>query len=306
METSYCLLADVLRRFDPTIDPTDLDNDDLLGLNSLEKAEAAIENKTNEFENKTRHAFRTQRVGSPGYPESYEYHGERYEKFRRGVKVYLNHRHVLPLDSQKGDAFEVRVGRFNWRDLTDEVDSRYNANYEKGWIRVYAGFRTPARWNREIEDRNIRISYRYGSLGGNRERGGQTTLSTAVSDTDTTFEVTEAARLPNHALVSVGGTEYARYSSLDYGADELTGVSRGVRNTEATSHPAGTVVHYVPVDVREAVAAGVAAELTAYDDWTNIIVESGDSMRMRDKHEMWTNEFEQTTARHSEVRMIGF
>jgi len=303
MNTPYCLFEDVLRRFDPTTDPSDFEQE-LQSRNPKQKYEAAIENKSNEFEQKTGHAWRETRVGSPDAEETYEYHGEDYDKFRRGVKVWLDHREVLPLDPDKGDSLEVRTGRNNWRDVTDQAGDRYGANYPEGWIRIYAGFRTPARWNREIEDRNIRVSYRYGSLGGDRGRGGETRLSGSVDDSGGVLPVEDASRLPAHGLVTLGGSEYARFSGADHGAEELTGVSRGVRATDAQAHDAGDTVHYCPLPVREAVAAGVACEMITYDDWTDILVDADAGLSHSDKREQWNKEFEREAARRAEAHMV--
>lgn len=299
----YCLVEDVLRRFDPTLDRSDLDTNEFVPNDGLAKVESAIQSLSDEFDQDTGHAFRETRVGSPGAEATYETHGVDHEKYRRGVKVWLDHREVLPLDYDAGDRLEIRTGRRSWRDLTQQEDVRWNANYETGWIRIHSGFRTPTKWNREIRDKNIRITYRYGALGGDRDRGGETTLDGDIDDSENPT-VEDPSRLPHRGVVSVGGDEYVEYQSLDYDTGELSGVTRGDKATTASAHDSGEVVHYCPAAVTEAVADAVAAEMVTYDDWVDRLVDSDKGLRHKEKIDQWTERFEKEKARRAEAHIV--
>jgi len=304
MRSAYCLPVDVLRRFDPTLTADDFESDKYAGSGDMAMLEAEIEDASDEFEEKTGHAFREVRVGSPGTPETYEQHGVDREKFRHGVKVYLDHRHVLPLDPSEGDALEIRIGRHRWRDITDGEGVRWSADYPTGWIRIHSGFRTPRRWNRETMDKNIRVSYRYGALGGDRGQGGETVLASQTAASETAVAVEDVSRLPRSGLVAVGGSEYVRYNGLDYPANEIEVSARGVRGTDAAEHGASERVHYCPTSIRSAVAAKAAARLVEKDNFVADLPTPDDSVSNSDKIESWTEEFEREAARHAEAHII--
>lgn len=303
-DTLYCHPVDPMRRVDPTLSMSDLDSNDYIGEDDVEKVQARIEGVTDDFEQKTGHAFRETRVGSPGTDATYEAHGVSFQRYRTGVKVWLQHRDVVPFDRSKGDRLLVRTSRKNWKDLTNDQGTRWNANWEDGWIRIHSGYRYPTRWNRELRDHNVRVCYRYGALGGARERGGQAALSSDAGTSVSTISIDDASRLPPRGLVLVSGSEYVRYSSLDYDANEITDAERGVRATAQASHSSGATVHYVPPSVREAVAARTAVEMVQYDDWVDRLVETGEGVRPSDKIESWEKEYEQALGRHSEATAL--
>lgn len=298
----YCHPADVLRRFDPKLTVADLENDSFIGERDLQKVVARIEQAGEEFETATGHAFRETRVGSPGTPQTFEQHGVDRQKYRSGIKVFLDHRHVVPIDPSAGDKIEVRIGRDNWRDITGREGDRWTADYTQGWMRVHARFNTSVRWQKDLRENNFRISYRYGALGGDDARGGETTLDGQVDDAENPT-VGDPSRLPARGTVLVGNEEYVRYGGLDYDTGELTGVSRGRRATDPASHADGTVVHYCPVSVREAVADHAATELVRYDDFVDQIGQ-GEGVKPSTKIEQWEANFENAKAKHSEARSL--
>ena len=303
----YCHIIDVLRRFDPTLTVSELGDDtsSFVGPDGVQKVEARIQEAGDEFENKTGHAMRERRVGAPGRPDTYEQHGIKRHTFRSGAKVWLEHRHVLPIDPAEGDAIEVRVGRDNWRDITGNEGPRWNADYVDGWIRLHSRWQATNRWQKDLREHNIRITYRYGSLGGDRGRGGETVLSDDVDDFSAPT-VENPGRLPPRGTVLVGGAEdgeYVQYGGIDYNTGQLERFSRGERATSASARDGGTLVHYCPLSVRSAVADKTAVELLTYDDFTNQIGES-DNISPSNKVEGWNENFEKALQKHSEARSM--
>lgn len=298
----YCHPADVLRRFDPTLSVADLEDDAFIGNGDYQKVVARVEQAGEEFETATGHAFRETRVGSRGVPQTYEQHGVDRQTYRSGIKVFLDHRHVLPIDASEGDAVEVRTGRDNWRDITDREGQRWTANYVDGWLRVHTRFNSSVRWHKDLRENNFRITYRYGALGGDDARGGETALSEDAGESGA-LVVSEPARLPRRATVLVDNDEYVRYGGVDHETGELLDVSRGRRSTDPSSHDAGAVVHYCPMSVRGAVADYAAAELVRYDDFVDQIGQ-GDGVKPSSKIEDWEGSFEAAKAKHSEARSL--
>jgi hypothetical protein len=306
MVPPYCHIIDVLRRFDPGLTVSDLEGSgSFVGPDGVQKVEAKIQEAGDIFEDKTRHAFRERRVGAPGRPDTYEHHGVKRHTFRSGSKVWLEHRHVVPIDPDEGDAVEVRIGRDDWRDITGDEGPRWNANYVDGWIRLHSRWQATNRWQKDLRENNIRVTYRYGALGGDRGRGGETALSGSVDDSSAPA-VDGPGRLPPRGTVLVGGPEngeYVEYGGIDYTTGELERVSRGQRATAADSREEGTLVHYCPLSVRSAVADKTAVELLTYDDFTNQIGES-DNISPSNKVETWNENFEKALQKHSGARSM--
>lgn len=298
----YCHPVDVLRRFDPKLTVTDLEDGSFIGEADLQKVVARIEQAGDEFENDTRHSFRETRVGSPGQPATYEQEGVDRQKYRSGIKLFLDHRHVVPLDPAEGDTLEVRTGRDSWRDITDREGERWTADYTQGWLRIHSRFNTSVRWQKDLRENNVRVTYRYGALGGGRDRGGETTLDGQVDDTSDPT-VSTPSRLPRRGTLLIGNAEYVRYGGIDRETGALSGVSRGERATAAESHPDGEVVHYCPIDVREAVADYAAVELIRYDDFVDQIGQ-GEGVKPSTKIEQWEKNFERIKDKHSEARSL--
>lgn len=303
--TLYALPVDVLRKFDPTLVGTgELENNDYIGSSDdQELVRARIEGVGDSFEDLTRMAYRERRQGSTDSPSTYEYHDADFRRYQHGVKVWLDNHPVVPIDPEAGDRIEIRKSRERWRDITDE-DSLWEADYESGWLRIYRRRLGAARRGQAWIDRNIRVTYRYGALGGSRNRGGQTTLTEDASEGDSTLTVENPGRLPRSGLLLVGNTEYVRFKGANRDTGELQGVTRGVRGTDAVAHSAEDVVHYCPVAIREAIAAKAAVELLEYDDWVDQLVEATDGFATNQKVQEWNSEWEQTLSKHSDAKML--
>lgn len=299
----YAHPVDVLRRFDPQLSEEDLqDGDFMRARGSDEQIIARLESVTDDWDDLGRRPMRETRVGAPGHPNTYEFHSADVYRYQRGVKVWLHNDYVHPIDSNESDKIEIRSGKDSWKDITSREGERWEMHYKKGWLRVFSRL-VRTMWRRPLDDRFVRITYRHGALGGDQNRGGQTTVDGAHSDSATSISVTDSSRLPARGLLLLDNSEYVRMTTNSFSTDALT-VTRGDRLTSASSLSGGETVHYCPANVRDAVAAQTARELVIYDDYADEIVEGSASVQPRDKLEEWKEEWERTLAKHSGVRAL--
>lgn len=302
--THYCLPIDVVRRFDPTITASQLDSDGYIGQADRDTINSRIEGVENEFEDDTGTALREVRVGSVGTPATYEFL-ESKRTFQFPTKYSLNHRNVLPLDSAKGDQIEVRTARDNWRDITADEGSRWVlVEPRQGKVEFYSRLRHTIQFKVRPGVRFIRLTYRYGALGGSVIEGGQTTLATSVSgsSTPTGVSVADASRLPYEGgTMLLGGSEYVRVENVDASADTVDIAERGLRRTdESTDHSSGDTVHYCPMRVREAVAGQVAAELAMVENFVDQLTGTDDTLDLGSKIDRWEQEYDNAVARYTQ------
>lgn len=306
LRTPYCLPVDVLRKFDPTLSQSDLSNDKMFGNDDLEKWRAEVADACDEFDQQTDNAHRLTHVGRG---DSWEYHDAELRKHQGGVKVFLDHMNVLPFDYAEGDRVQIRTTRQNWRDITESTD-RYRLNAPDGILQIFTRRVSIAGRNRRamISD-NIRVKYRYGALGGTRDRAGQTNLASGVVAGDSTIDVDNVDRLPRSGLVLIGsdGTndpEYIRFNGVDETNDQLQNVSRGARGTSDTAHESGTEVHYCPMDIRKAVAGRVAMEFVRSDDIAGNLSTPDDNVSHSDRIDDWKEDWQNALGKYSEAYML--
>jgi len=304
--TTYAHPVDVLRKFNPEVVADGLlSSNEYIGSSDDEEfVRARIEGVEDQFEDLTRNAFRERRVGNPGEPRTWEYHEADFRRYQHGVKIWLENRSVLPFEPTAGDTLEIRTGRDRWKDITDQEGDLYEADYREGTIRIYGVYRYAGSWRNAALDRNVRITYRHGALGGSRNRGGETSLDGQLASGAPSITVSDASRLPNRGLLLIGGDEYVQVSGKDLDTESLTGVTRGLRGTDDQQHADGAQVHYCPVSIREAVAARAAVELLEYDDWVDSLVEASEGFAKPQKVSDWNGEWEQALNKHSEARML--
>jgi len=302
--TTYAHPFDVVRKFNPDIlKQGSLSSNEYIGTQDDEElVRARIEEVEDEFEDLTRNAFREVRVGHVGSPATYEYHDADFRRYQHGLKVYLDHRKVVPFDSTEDDRLEIRTGRDSWKDVTDDEGSLWEANWRKGWIRFYGIYRYLGAWHQAILERNVRVSYRHGALGGSSREGGETTLDGQLAQGANTIDVIDADRLPHQGLLLIDGQEYVRFRGRS--TDTLQDVTRGLRGTEDQQHADGGQVHYCPPAIRSAIAARAAVELLEYDDWVDSLVEASDGFAKPQKVDDWNGEWEKALNKHSEARML--
>lgn len=305
--TIYALPVDVLRRFDPTLDQATLDNNRLFDNEDEETILARIEASERKFDDRTGHPFRERRVGTPGEPFTYEMHSADFRRYQGGVAVFLEHDGpVLPFDSTEGDTLEIRTGRDNWKDITDDEGSMYEADWMDAVITIY-GSRYAGAWRNAAVNNNVRFTYRVGSFGSDPDEGGQTKLdSDPTGDgTDTQLDVADARRLPPRGIVNLGGVEYAMITDRDLTNDQIT-VTRGVRHTDETSSElsSGDIVHYCPENVRDAVAAKAARDLIKVDHIGDNLPTPEDDFTFNDWLTDLDREWSEAIAENAEAKML--
>jgi len=311
MPVPYAHPVDVLRRFDSSLDAEDFQGGtgDLLGGGDLDDIWARLRSVSQDWDTDTGTALRERRTGSPGAPRTYEHQdADRTQGFP--LRVELDHDDVVPLDPDEGDVFEIRTGRDTWEDITAGEGDEWVLLHESGDLKIF-DLLVRRVWWEAPDERYLRASYRYGALGGSAKRGGQTELTSSATESTSTLSVEDASRLPGD-----GGTvlvtepspqgmtgEYVAVTDIDHEADELT-VSRGRHRTPAASHDAGAIVHYCPMDVRDAVAAQAAAELVRYDLSLQRTDSDDSAISPSRKLDDWEAEYESAKADYSAVRRM--
>lgn len=300
----YCTPTDVVRKFDPTITQTDLQNNDFIGNEDVQQLRARIDAVCGKLEDTIGKAYRLGREGATDAPETYEYASVDNEGtgVREPLWATLRYRPVLPFDPSEGDRLEVRSGKNDWDDITSEYGDEFVLDNRTGQLKLYRYVINRIVWN-VPDDRYVRACYRYGALGGSEHEGGQTTLDGSITDSATGVSVADAARLPAHGLVLIDNSEYARITGVDYQNDTLT-LSRGEQVTDATAHDDGATVHYAPADVRDAVAGKVAQDPIVVEDFVSRLPETGEGLTDQAKIDQWQSEWEDLLASNTEVRKL--
>lgn len=298
----YALPVDVLRKFDPGLTQADIESNDLFDNDDVELITSYLEAAERKFDQETGHPFREQRKGTPDTPRTYEQKDADFWRYQGGTRIWLDHYPVVPLDSREGDALELRVGRDNWKDITDQEGTLYDANWPEGELTVYAS-RYRGSWRNASFTNNIRITYRYGAFGSDPGEGGQTSLTTQAAEGDTTLEVEDATRLPPSGILNLGGEEYAHMSGWDLEAGTIT-VDRGVRYTGAVAHDGSATVHYCPEHIREAVAARAARELIKVDHIGDNLPTPDDDLSFKDLIDDLEKEWREAISENAQATLL--
>ena len=300
--TFYATPVDVLGKIVPNFTEQQLNDDELFAYDDREWLLSKIEEYELKFENETGHAWRERRKGSPGHRSTYESWDVDFWRHQNGATLWLDHREVVPLEASEGDALLLRTGRDNWRDITAQEGTMWSMNYDEARLRIF-GHRFRGGWRKAGLTDNVRLTYRYGALGGSENRGGQTELNDALEAGDTELAVRDASRLPGRGVVLIGGTEYAMLSGRDLDTHTLS-VSRGTRRTEAKSHEAGETVHYCPTEIRSAIAARAAVEFIQTDHIGDNLPTPDDDLSFSNLIENLKGEWEDAKANRAEGQIL--
>ncbi|MEE6210851.1 hypothetical protein U3A55_11900 [Salarchaeum sp. III] len=310
MPVPYAHPVDVLRRFDGNLSLDEVTSDNPFGAPDVETIWARIRAVSQDWDSKTGTPLREVRSGSPGAPRTYEHHdADRTDGFP--LRVELDGDDIVPLDPEEGDVLEIRTGRDTWENITDQEGDDWVLLHESGDLKLFQ-LLVHRVWWEAPDERYLRACYRYGALGGDRERGGQTTLSSNATTDASTLSVTDASRLPadggvvyvvDPAATDATAGEYVRVTDVDVEADELT-VVRGQERTDAASHDQGAFVHYCPKDVRDAVAAKTAEQLVEYDTSLEQVDGENASVTAQSKVDSWSEEYQNKLAEYSSVRRM--
>jgi len=300
---TYATVLDVARRFDPRLDEAALLAGELLegDADDVETIQSRLDGVESSWDRQAS-PMRSIPVGSRQVPKRYDAKGTPWP-----ITIYLDHQNIAPFDPAQGDFIETRTGRDQYTDITNQEGSAWTADYDMGTITVYrypgAG-QLPAFYH--IRDEFVQVSYRT-TAGGDRLRAGETTLTEDIDSNDTgTYTVSNASQLPRGGGVmligggSIPGAEYVNVDVVDHSTNEIQIAERGIRGTSGASHDSGDVIHYCPMDVREAVAAKAAVELALTEDFTEWLFD-GDIDRQT-RMDTWDEEWSNAVGTYTDAR----
>ncbi|MYL67790.1 hypothetical protein [Halorubrum distributum] len=154
----YATADEVLLALDPDTDPTTVPD------HTRERAIKRAASATEKWINRTGRAFHPVRVGAADEPRSWEVHDVQDAMSWHPVSVTVDNARPLPLDPAEGDAIEIRSGRNQWDDVTDEEGDAWVIDYRRRRLRVFE--RRLAITPRDDPNTSfVRLTYRYGPLG---------------------------------------------------------------------------------------------------------------------------------------------
>jgi hypothetical protein len=265
-----------------------------------------VERASQKWDRATGEPMRTIRTGSLDRPETWEQHDVREVRGAPPVRINLDHGDIVPFDRDAGDRLEIRKGRDTFDDVTDEEGDTWVLDYRRGELKIYRFLIDRAVFERAAQ-RFMRITYRHGGLGGDRNRGAEAETTAAVSGNTTTLPVTDASVFPQAPFSALAGTrteqEVLEVTAVDTTADELT-VERGQEFTTAGDLPTGATVQYTPGDVREAVASKATEQVIMNDDADLAVPDNGNLSSRAERAERLRDEWQQVAAEYSGVRTL--
>ncbi|MFC5278645.1 hypothetical protein ACFPM1_07740 [Halorubrum rubrum] len=154
----YATANEVLLALDPDTDPETVPE------HTRERAIKRAASATEKWINRTGRAFHPVRVGAVDEPRSWEVHDVQDASSWSPATVILDNARPMPLDPAEGDAIEIRTGRSQWDDVTDEEGDAWAMDYRRRRLRVFE--RRLAITPRDDPNTSfVRITYRYGPLG---------------------------------------------------------------------------------------------------------------------------------------------
>lgn len=301
---SLAVPVDVAHLFDSTVSQAQINADTFQNSGDDPDLMASwLEDAEDEFRQRTDEDMRIGRVGVAGQRETYEhatYKLSGHKAYRQSfshytfdydyeeVQINLNNDRVLPFDPTAGDEVYVyrglggstSVGTSDaWEDITDDEGEIWAVlDHADGTLAIHPLMLHRALMNRynslpggnqRLQKLRLAVSYRYGALGGDRDRAARTDLATSLTDSETgTVAVADGSRFPTgQAAGSIVVLVDREYMSVvpDPSNDQMDIIERGVRGTTAAAHDSGDSVKYTPPAVRKAVAARAGMQLTQSD-----------------------------------------
>jgi len=298
MPLPYATPEDVARLID--------DPPDQIAAKRRRTYQTRVERASQQWDRTTGAPMRTVRTGSVTRPETWEEHDVREARGGPPLRINLDHGDILPFDAGAGDALEIRDGRDTYDDVTAEEGDTWVLDHRRGELKIYRFLINRAVFEHSSE-RFLRVTYRHGGLGGDRNRGAETSLTSTVSGGVTSLPVADASVFPRAPFIALVGPsdalEYVRVTDVDTGTDTLT-VSRGEEFTTDTQIPAGASVQYTPADVREAVS-GKAAEIILMNDDADLAVPDNGNLASRsERADRVSADWDRIAAEYAGVRTL--
>ena len=268
--------------------------------------QSRVERASQKWDKSTGEPMRTIRTGSRDRPETWEQHDAREVRGAPPVRINLDHGDIVPFDRDAGDRLEIRKGRDTFDDVTDEEGDTWVLDYRRGELKIYRFLIDRAVFERAAQ-RFMRITYRHGGLGGDRDRGAETATTASATPDATTLPVAEASVFPQAPFSALVGSrttqEVVEVTDVDPDTDELT-VARGQEFTTPVTLSSGDTVQYTPADVREAVASKATEQVIMNDDADFAVPDNGNLSSRAERAERLRDEWEQTAATYAGVRTL--
>jgi len=171
----YATADEVLLALDPDTDPTTVPE------HTRNRAITRAASATEKWINRTGRAFHPVRVGAVDEPRSWEVHDVQDASSWSPATVILDNARPMPLDPAEGDAIEIRSGRDQWDDVTDEEGDAWALDYRRRRLRVFE--RRLAFSRRDDPNTSfVRLTYRYGPLGEEVQINADNVVESAPPD----------------------------------------------------------------------------------------------------------------------------
>lgn len=245
-----------------------------------------------EFEDRTGTAFKPITVTNEVH--DLEAYRQRYHElfdqswFSVPRPIYLNHKPILPFDSDRGHKIEVYEGSetaatvadpirrwTRWDERTYGRQNDYWFDEEKGHLFV----RKPFIFRRGAA---VRITYEYGKP--------ITSTTTALASTSTTIPVVSTHRYEHRGIIRIG-TEYIHHTGKT--ETSFTGCTRGVLGTSAQAHDTSSEVYEVPQNIRRLITMRAATLFLENEVFIGMAGDSsGTNVNFSQKVLSWKDEWE--------------
>ncbi|EMA17185.1 hypothetical protein [Haloarcula amylolytica] len=155
-DVRYAPTDDVLRALD--LDPNTVQD-------SLKtRAKSRVASATQKWINRTNRPFHPKRVGDPSEPRTWEVYDVQDAVSWHPATISLDNANPLPIDPAQGDVIEVRTGRDEWENITDQEGEAFTLDYRRRRLRVFERRFTNTPWD-DPNTRFCRLTYRHGPLG---------------------------------------------------------------------------------------------------------------------------------------------
>lgn len=203
--------------------------------------------------------------------------------------VQLDRKPIIQLDSSKDHKIEVYEGSTDnisdtaphgeWTNYLDKTQGREHdwwVNWREGklFTRKTFLFRRASL---------LRITYEWGKP--------ITTLSSSITDSDTTINVTSTHRYERRGFIRLGDEWIFHTGKTD---TSFTGCQRGVRETEQNSHSSGDEVYEVPENVWQKVVKKAAADFLENEVYQGVVGEgAGGTPAAEKKIQTWNEEWKE-------------
>jgi len=294
MSLPYCTAEDIARKIDQPADRIDADE--------RTRFETRARAASQRWDRETGSPARQIRVGATDRKATWETHDS---PSRSGfpLTISLNNGDIQPLDSSAGDAIEVRTGRDSYEDVTGEEGDEWVIDNRRGQLKLFR-FLVRRLQFEGPDERLVRLTYRHGALGGSRDEGAATALTSSVTSGDTTLPTSDPSAFPATPFIAglgaSAGFEHVRVEEIDTGTGGVT-VARGVEQTDTDSHPEGAILQYVPPSVREAVAARAAVPVVLDDDARTAVPDDGQLTSRTDRADELREQYRDAARSNSDV-----